>query len=226
VNLKSLIFEPLKIKANSENILFWGCLHHNHDPKWPVPIWKTRGYNSAAECDAALIQNWNNKANSETIGFLLGDTVFGDPTGEKLTELMENLSFKTMFICAGNHFSGFKQILQNIEGNEWVLGDKTIIFCPNYFEAFVNGQAVTLSHYPILSWNGQAKGSFSLFSHVHDNLERSAVGAAYSNSGARSLEVSVEKFNSPPNFKEISDILLARKPISFDHHDSRTNNPF
>jgi calcineurin-like phosphoesterase family protein len=226
-DLKSLIFQPIKIKAPDDNILFWGCMHYGHDPKWENPIWKTRGFDSAEECGETLIQRWNAKANSETIGFLLGDTVFSDPDGKKFLGLMERLTFKQLYICAGNHYSGFKQALEGCHGNSLEIGiGNFITFCPNYFEAFINGQAVVMSHYPILSWNGQARSSFSLYSHVHGNLGKSAIGKAFEESGARALEVSVEKFPSPPNFTEIKDILKKRPPVSFDHHDSNTQNPF
>ncbi len=176
--------------------------------------------------DDALVENWNTKANENTVGFLLGDLVFGNKAEEYLMDRVNKMIFKELYIMPGNHTAGVKQLINKCEANEMTLGPKKLIFVPNYLEAFVNGKPVVMSHYPILSFNGQAKGSYMLFSHVHGHLEKSEVGRAYLNSGCRSLEMSVEKNPSPLTFKEIRTILDARVPVSFDHHDSNTQNPF
>ena len=57
--VKGLFYQPVKVDAKNHQILFWGCLHYGHDPKWDIPIWKRRGFNSSAEHDEAIINNWN-----------------------------------------------------------------------------------------------------------------------------------------------------------------------
>src|SRR5690606_182548 len=109
--IKEKFYLPFKISEKEENILFWGCTHFNHDPKWEVPIYKTRGYNSADECREGLISNWNAKAKQTTIGFILGDIKFGYGSSEDFINLMDRLMFKELYICAGNHAAGFKQSL-------------------------------------------------------------------------------------------------------------------
>lgn len=226
MNWKSLFYQPIKIKTLDENVLAIGCPHIGHDPKWEIPIWKTRGYDSAEKFTEGFIKNWNSKANENTIGFFLGDICFNDPKGERFKELFDQLVFKDAYLLAGNHYSGYKPVFEECEENIYHIGAKRLIFTPNYLEAWINGQAVVMSHFPILSWNGQAKGSFHLFSHVHGNLERSIMGKMYKESGARALEVSVETCPFPLHYGEIKTILKARTPVSFDHHDSNTNNPF
>lgn len=223
---KELFYKPIKVKALDENILFYGCIHHNHDPKWETPIWKTRGYNSAKECDDGIINNWNSKANENTIGFLLGDTVFGDNGLATIKALLARLNFKELWMMPGNHPSGYKQLLEECDDNVYRFDNKTVYLVPNYLEAFINGKSVVMSHFPILSYNGQSKGSYMLHAHTHNNLSRSKLGKAYQESGIRVYEVSVENNPFPPNFREIKNLLEAKPPVSVDHHDNSTQNSF
>lgn len=229
MNLKSKLFRPFEINASPEDILFWGCTHYNHDPSWDEPIWKKRGYNSAEGAKDSLINNWNKRANQNTVGFLLGDIMFGKGGAEEFLSIMSKHTFKEMYVCSGNHFAGFNFFLENYtdcEGNYYLDWNKKIIFCPNLFEAKINNQSIVLSHYPILSFNGQGKGSWHLFSHVHGNLTNSIVGKMYLDSGAKIYEVSVEKNPCPINFGELKMLMQNKEPISFDHHNKDILNPF
>ena len=230
-NLKNIFYDPFHVIADPENLLFWGCLHYHHDPKWPTPLWKSRGHNSVIEHDATIIKNWNSKANEETIGFLLGDTLFGQNALEEGKKLINQLRFRKLFICAGNHHGAFKQLLDQAKINEQgapvyeLHSGKTLYFLPNYFEAFVNRQPVVFSHFPILSWNGQSKGSIHLFSHVHGSLGKSELGKLYLDK-TRAVEVSVEKNKYPLNFYDVLDNVRDKKPYAPDHHTQNDKNPF
>lgn len=224
--IKDLFYKPLKIKGDPNNILLQGCLHYNHDPVWENPIWNQRGYKSAKDHNEGRINNWNAKADQDSIGILLGDNFFGQGGAEGFKNLLRRLNFKTLYLCAGNHFAGFWQLLNECKENIYEFENKTVIFCPNYFEAFINGKPVVCSHYPVLSWNGQSKGSYMLFAHVHGRLKDSKVGRMYLESGAKCLEVSVEVNPFPLTFTEITRILEKREPVSFDHHGKDTKNPF
>lgn len=221
--MKDVFYKPVKVSSTDHDVLFWGCMHYGHDPKWDVPIWKTRGYNSSEEHDEGLIKNWNSKANKNTIGFLLGDTIFGHMADERLLKLFNRLTFKELYILPGNHQAGYKQLLDSCDGNnikaQLVDGyEKTIHFVPNYLEVVVNGQAIVCSHFPILSWNAQAKGSYHLFAHVHGNLGRSELGRLYLSTGLN-YEVSVEVNPFPLTFGEIRAIMRSKKQTVPDHHE-------
>jgi len=228
MTLKEKLYKPLKILNEDTNILFWGCTHINHNPRWDNPIWKQRGYNSADNHKDGVIKNWNQKANEETDGVLLGDVMFGGGGADEFFNILNRLRFKNLYIQAGNHFAGFHQALELTDENgDYNFNEnKKVIFLSNYFEAFVNGQPIAFSHYPILSYNGQAKGAFHLFSHVHGNLGKSKIGKAYLDSGVKAYEVSVEKNPSPINFSELKKIMRDRENVSFDHHSAETQNPF
>ena len=225
--MKSLFYKPIKIKHPDNDILFWGCLHANHECRtWSEPLWKQRGYSSMQDHDDSNLRNWNSKATDNTIGVWLGDNRFGSGGAEAFLNLVDKFKFKWLYCMSGNHTAGWWQAFESADQNILQIGEKTIIFVPNYVEFIINNQSVVASHYPVLSWNGQGGGSFMLFSHVHANLDKSAVGRAYVESGARCLETNVDKFKSPPNFKEVKDILFKREKVSFDHHNAEVNNPF
>lgn len=225
--MKDLFYKPVKITAKDHDVLFQGCLHYGHNPSWDIPIWKTRGYDSSGAHDEGLIANWNSKANKNTIGFLLGDTIFGHNADERLLNLFNRLNFKELYILPGNHQAGYKQLLDSLHENVLNVDghNKLIYFVPNYLEVIVNGQAIVLNHYPILSWNGMAKGSWMLYAHVHGNLNKSEIGRLYLNTGL-AQEVSVEVAPFPLTFGEIRAIMRAKKQSTPDHHSETTKNPF
>lgn len=225
--MKDLFYKPVKLKSEPEDFLFWGCLHNGHRcERWDNPLWKTRGFSSVEEHDEQNIIRWNERATDQTIGFLLGDTCFGMDAEKNMLALFEALKFDTLYLQAGNHFAGFHQIFNSHSSNEIYLFGKTIIFVPNYFETIINGQPIVNSHYPLISWNGQARGSWALFSHVHGNLSKSQLGSDYLNSGAKCYEVSVERNKFPVSFEELDQRFKDKPNIIFDHHGPDTNNPF
>jgi len=217
--MKDIFYKPVKVTAKDHDVLAWGCLHYGHDPKWDNPIWKLRGYNSSAEHDEGLIQNWNSKANKNTIGFLLGDTIFGHNADERLLKLLNRLNFKELYILPGNHQAGYKQILDSLHENVLNVDghEKLIHFVPNYLETVVNGQTIVMCHYPILSFNGMAKGAYHIYAHVHGNLGRSELGRLYQNTGL-TYEVSVENCPSPITFGELRAEMRKKVQSTPDHH--------
>lgn len=221
MNIKSKLYRAFKVDESPDNVLFWGCTHYNHDPSWDEPIWKQRGFSSAIDARESLITNWNSKSNENTVGFLLGDIMFGKGGKEEFLSIINRHNFRELYVCSGNHFAGFNfslEDLTDVDGNYYFSENKKLIFCPNLFEVVVNRQPLVLSHYPILSFNGQSKGYWHLFSHVHGNLDNSEMGRRYLNSGAKVYEVSVEKNLYPISFYELKSIMDKKRPVSFDHH--------
>lgn len=222
--IKSLFYKPVRVDAKNHEVLFWGCLHYGHDPKWEEPIWARRGFTSSAEHDEAIINNWNSKATDKTVGFLLGDTMFGFGGEEKFKKLLSRLNFKRLYIMSGNHTAGWSQTFNSIEGNVLsVDADKEVVFVPNYLEAYVNGQPIVMCHYPVLSWNGAGKDAWMLFSHVHGSLINSEVGRLYLAKGGKTLEVSVEVNTFPLTYGQVHTIMKNKDIFKTDHHAEVTS---
>jgi calcineurin-like phosphoesterase family protein len=217
--MKELFYKSVKIKSTDHDVLFWGCMHYGHDPKWDVPIWKTRGYNSSFEHDEGLIQNWNKKASASTIGFLLGDTIFGHNADERLITLFKRLDFKELYVLPGNHQAGYKQLIERVQDNILLPSAsdyKQIHFVPNYLETVVNGQTIIMNHYAQATWNGQHKGAWHLHSHSHGNLYKSELGKLLYKS--KTMDVGVEVCSEPISFAELRAKFRGYDQITFDHH--------
>ena len=225
--MKNLFYKPIKETGKNHEILFWGCLHWHHNPAWENPIWARRGFTSVEQHDAEIIRNWNNKANSETVGFLLGDNLFGKNGHEEFPRLLNQLAFKRLYIMSGNHHAGWKHLFDSCEENVYTTQNgSTVIFIPNYVEAYINGQAVVMCHYPVLSWNGAGHGAWMLFSHVHGSLQNSELGRLYLEKGGFVKEVSVEVCPSPMTYGEISAEMRNKPKFETDHHDENASTPF
>lgn len=222
---KKLFYSPINI--SSKNVLFWGCLHYDHKCEhWDDPLWKKRGFTSVEKHNSILLDRWNQKAGHDSVGVILGDIMFGRGGEDKFLCIMRRLNFKELYVCAGNHFSGFKQCLESLDENVLELSsEKKVVFCPNYFELIVSGQPIVCCHYPILSFNGQSRYSWHLYSHVHGSLESSEIGRMYKNSGVKAYEVSVEVNPSPISFDELNRIMRKKSGATFDHHKKDDNNP-
>jgi calcineurin-like phosphoesterase family protein len=219
--MKFLFYQSLKISAKNENVCFWSDTHFNHRcDHWEVPLWKARGFNSVHEHNEGLISRWNAVSNSNTIFFHLGDFIFGYDSIHHFKEIIRRVNFKDLYIMPGNHNSGWKQVFEEQHGNIWKINDhKRVIFVPNYLEACVNGQNLVMSHYPILSFNGQSKDSICLYGHVHGNLIKTEVGKMYSQ--AKTMELCVETCPSPVTFEEIWIKFKNKTNVSFDHHTNK-----
>lgn len=210
-------YQPVKLSVGEENVFFWSDTHFNHKcERWPVPLWKLRGFSSVEEHNSQLIERWKQTCNSSSIVFHLGDFIFGYDSIQHFKSIISEVPFKELYIMPGNHNSGWKQVFEEQKSNIWYLSNKRVIFIPNYLEAMIGRQLVVMSHYPILSFNGQSKGSICVYGHVHGNLEKNEIGKLYSQ--AKTIEVTVEQCPSPISLKQIKLQLENKQPIVFDSH--------
>lgn len=219
--MKSLFYRPIKLSGSPDKIFFWSDTHFNHRCEhWRVPLWKARGFNSVEEHTEGLINRWNYKATPDSVGFHLGDFIFGFNSIENFKNIIQRMNFKDLYIMPGNHNSGWKQVFEEQKGNIWnIYSNKRVIFVPNYLEVVACGQFLVLSHYPILSFNSQSKGAICVYGHVHGNLCKNEIGQLYKQ--ARTLEVTVDMAAFPLTLREVQK-AVSKEIISFDHHTAGT----
>ena len=120
-----------------------------------------RPFQTLDEMHEIIKKNWNSRiTNSDTV-YLLGDSIW--KLTDEMIALMAQLKGKKVLI-KGNHdkfndirykqlfneICDYKEITDNIQG--------------------VNHNIV-LSHFPILMWNGQHRGWFHLYGHVHNSSD-------------------------------------------------------
>jgi calcineurin-like phosphoesterase family protein len=235
------MIRQIKLQGNEANIFFTSDLHYNHDPKWPVPLWKTRGYNSSTEHKEGLIAKWNERCMDSSVVFNLGDIVFQDPDGSIFRDLCSRLNYSVMYLLLGNHVSGHKKVyLEELAKQHpgaidaatkeikyevypliyQVAAGKQVIFLPTYVEVVINHKPMVLSHYGIYSHNGEADYSWSLSGHSHQNNPETnwQTGKGYK------LDVGVDGFGAPISMIEIRKLFEQQgrvvRPI--DHHAPRS----
>lgn len=224
------MIETIKFKTSSQNVFFLGCLHFGHDKEF---LWKKRGYSSVIEHDIDLLKRWNKKVQKGDVVFLLGDTLFGQSGEERLKDLIKELNGSQFYLMPGNHTAGWRQLYKSCfiydVGSVDIFGrvkmqidDKLVYFIPNYFEIYVDGHPIVLSHYPIRCWNSYAKGSWMLHSHVHGSLESSLS----THKQGKILDCGVESIKEPLSFSEIKKIMDYKLTVVEDHHSDSTPNPF
>jgi calcineurin-like phosphoesterase family protein len=103
-----------------------------------------------------LIKNWNSTVAPKDTVYVLGDLMFSTKRSD-VTNLIRRLNGHIHWIW-GNH----DEKLKNAEGAAWA---------GYYKEIKINKQKFVLSHYPMMSWNGQYRGSIMLHGHCHGNLK-------------------------------------------------------
>jgi len=210
----------LKFKTSERNVFFTSDPHMDHDKNF---VWEVRGYKSAHEHKEGVIKKWNEVVTPNDIVISLGDFQFGKDGEKNMLETLQRLNFSEIFLIQGNHGSGWKQLKQN-RGRNFELGGKKVNLSPDYMEVVVDNQPIVLCHYPIVSFNGQGKGSWMLFGHTHQNIYKSEIGALLKK--LKMMDVGIDYCGRPLSFNEIKEIMDSRPLHSFDHHDSKTQNPF
>lgn len=177
------------------NIYISSDLHFFHKAilKHTDRPWKT-----IEEMNEALIDNWN-KIVGKGLIYILGDLAMiskqedGTPVTKMYRRLMARLKGKKCLIL-GNH-----------DGMSKELYDCFSEVHNGLLERRICGERVTMSHYPLLTWEGCARGSVALHGHSHGRLK-------YKDDYIR-IDVGVDNWNySPINYEVLKiDIDNYRK---------------
>ena len=177
--------------------------------------YQNRPFEDVAEMNAALIQRWNSVCDKDTVVYFLGDFILGGVGQERLVGgIINQLNFSHLHFITGNHENGF---------HNWYRENKpsNITLYGPYIETTINGQRMTLSHFPVLSWNKKSHGSWMLHGHSHGNI---AATSKDSKSIGKILDVGVDTNNFYPYEFEYVQEIMSEKPICgelkelTDHH--------
>jgi calcineurin-like phosphoesterase family protein len=119
----------------------------------------TRPFQTVEEMDDVLLANWNATVKPQDTVYILGDLFFRNATSAE--EYLQKLHGKKHLLI-GNH------------DKDWMK--KTNL--PRHFESVermteINdgSHKITLCHYPMMTWNGIAKGSYMIHGHIHNNTD-------------------------------------------------------
>lgn len=167
---------------------FTSDLHFGHAN---VIRYCNRPFNSAAEMNEALINNWNSVVSPNDTIYILGDVFFCQPS--EAVEILSRLNGRKHLVY-GNHD---KQIKSNRQVQQFFE-----VIHPDLYEKKIDEHFVTMCHYPMASWNKSFHGSFQLHGHIH--------GKTPMNSQMRRYDVGVDANGyHPVKWETIRDALLA-----------------
>lgn len=212
----------------SENQKIWvsSDLHLCHNPKWEIPIWKMRNYNSADEHTNGLIDNINADINPNDYFLMLGDLCLNTPF-EKFDELIGHIKCQNIYLILGNHENPhykriYKPLVKQVLGVHYTeesevfpLRYKNIIYLGHYVEIVLNNQFCVLSHYPLHVWNHMSHNSWQLTGHSHQGCAFSNVN----NTSGKILDVSPDGHNNKPwSLSEIKAVMDTKVFIAQDEH--------
>lgn len=119
-----------------------------------------RPWSTTEECDAMLIENWNNKVSPDDEVYLLGDVSWYNVT--KTIEILKGLN-GTKHLIIGNHDKSFlknnrfRDCFESIDNYKEIEDD--------------DGHGIVLCHYPIPTYNKHYYGWRHLYGHVHSSFE-------------------------------------------------------
>ena len=126
-----------------------------------------RGFGSAEEMNAYMLEKWNARVRWNDEVVILGDFSLGGP--EETMALLEQLNGRLMLIRGNHDYYGRKK--------GW--SDARFVWVKDYAEMKDNHRKVILCHYPVFCYNSQFRtlpdGSpktWMLYGHVHNTQDR------------------------------------------------------
>lgn len=166
-----------------------------------------------------LIQRWNETVKPDDTVWHLGDYAFCGI--QKATEIFNRLNGHKKKI-RGNHDYGLDHKLPWEWVGDYKLIRENVLYEDDSGETKQYPQPIVLCHFPILSWDGMAHGSWHLHGHCHGSID-----SAWNSTGLR-MDVGVDAENNdwrPVSLEQIQKRMALRTVQPVDHHSSSENNP-
>lgn len=226
------MIQVLKFKDSDEQrVWFLSDIHWNHNPSWPIPIWKARGYHSLEESNRHIIERINNLVREGDVLFSLGDLTLNCSEGQ-FEGLIGALRCRKIYSLWGNHpnpmvkiykreiegvYRNFKEkcgncLLDNFE--IYPFAYKNLIFLGHHAEIVVNNQYIVLNHYPLSIWNYMKNSSWALVGHSHHGFK----GSLPDNKNGKILDVGWDGYKKPLSFNEVKEIMDKKEVVKVDSH--------
>lgn len=163
------IKEKFKSTDNSGRILFMSDIHYNHTN---IIRHSSRPFKDVQKMNEHILQEIRSRVTPEDTLFDLGDMTW-QLTPDQICEFLDTIPTRNFYKIMGNHDrygiyygssgvdvrSKIKMIcdILDIQVESWKTG-KTYM--------------VTMSHYPMISWNHKPHGSIHLHGHCHGNIDQ------------------------------------------------------
>ena len=115
-----------------------------------------RPFGSVQEMDETMLENWKRRVQSDDTVYILGDLMFFCKKPEFY--LQQLTGHKHLIV--GNHD---KVWMKKVRAEEYFESIQPML------ELRADGRALTLCHYPMMTWDGVADGSCLIYGHIHNN---------------------------------------------------------
>jgi len=132
---------------------FIADLHLGHNREF---VYKDRGFDTIEAHDEALIANIKAKVTPNDRLYILGDVYFD----KKYTDILISLN-REITVVEGNHDRKLYRDSRYCE---------RVRLCPAIMDIRVDKHNITLSHFPMMSWNQSHYGAWNLHGHVHHKV--------------------------------------------------------
>jgi calcineurin-like phosphoesterase family protein len=149
-----------------------------------------RPFESVADMDVYLLEQWNERVGGNDTIYILGDLFFRNAVSTE--EYLGRLHGKKHLIV-GNH------------DRDWMKKadlQKYFLSVSNMLETSDGAHKLILCHYPMMTWNGSSKGSYLIYGHIHNNTNAAYYPLLRSMPNALNAGVDVNHFR-PVNFTEL-----------------------
>lgn len=195
--------------------------HFHHNPKWAIPLWKARGYNSVEEHDNDIIDKVNAMFGPNDILFMLGDFCL-NTTVDQFNELLGRIK-PQIWALWGNHNNPHdKAVYRKAMGSNYIgsiqveqypYQYKNMLYLGPRVTLILNGQFCVLDHYPLHVWEEMQHGAWMLCGHSHYGCEYSRAETP-----GKILDVGWDGHKAPWTFEEIKVVMATKQFVAVDHH--------
>lgn len=198
-------------KFTFKNLHFSSDLHLNHDPDWPVPIWRQRGFECVQDMNAAIIDSLNSMDGDI---LLLGDFCL-NTSEEQFYAFLRQIK-NPIYTLLGNHPSPIRRILQSKNGDYdvWPTQIENMTVLGHYFKFVYQKQLIECSHFPYSIWDEQKRGAWCITGHSHGGFPDTRP----ENKFGKILDVGWDIFKRPISFEELKKIMDKKQYVRKDGH--------
>ena len=116
-----------------------------------------RPFSSVDEMDKSLLEKWNNRVKKNDTVYILGDLFFRNAV--PCEEYLQSMNGKKHLIV-GNHDKGW---MKKVDMNQYFETVASMV------EIGDGARKLVLCHYPMMTWEGVAKGTYMIHAHIHNN---------------------------------------------------------
>lgn len=196
--------------------------HLGHNPKWNVPLWKARGYDSVGEHDADIINKVNAMLGPNDILLMLGDFCL-NATVESFNSYLDRFNCQIWAIWGNHNNPHEKAIFRKAMGSNYVgnvqvesypFKYKNMTYFGDRLKLVWNGQFCVLDHFPIYVWEEMQHGAWMLCGHSHYGCPWSQA----ENKNAKILDCGWDGHKKPLSFKDVQAIMDTKTFVPVDHH--------